>query len=120
MTDELSAIKELHIQQRRWRKRCFISLLSIVIILSVVFIMFAPMLHGLLMQLMMVISMFSIAGLIFLDWLSFQVNKRKFPKEIVHNYVLEHSKPEDIHQNSELVLSLVQERRKENKHLKNR
>jgi len=120
MTDELSVIKELHTQQRRWRKRCFISLLSIVIILSIVFIMFAPMLHSWLMQLMMVISMFSIGGLMFLDWLSFQVNKRKFPKEIIHNYVLEHSKPEDIHQNAELTLDLVQERRKENKNRKNR
>jgi len=119
MLDELSAIKELHTQQRRWRKTCFISLISIVILSSAVFIMFGPALHNLLLQLMMVISMFSIAGLIFLDWMSFQVNKRKFPKEIIHGYVLEHSKPEDIHQSAELILNLVQERRKENPNMKN-
>ncbi len=120
MLDELSAIKELHTQQRRWRKTCFISLISIVIVASVVFIMFTPVLHSWLLQLMMVISMFSIAGLMFLDWLSFQVNKRKFPKEIIHNYVLEHSKPEDIHQSADLILNLVQERRKEKPNVTNR
>ncbi len=118
MLDELSAIKELHVQQRRWRKRCFIGFISTVLISSVVFILFTTMLHSFILQLVMVISMFAIFGLIFLDWFSFQINKKYFSKEMMHDYVLEHSHPEDIHKDAELTLSLIHDRRQESQRLK--
>lgn len=118
MINELSAIKELHVQQRRWRKTCFIGFISTLVISSVVFILFTTMLHSLILQLIMVISMSAIFGVTFLDWFSFQINKKRFPKGIIHEYVLEHSKPEDIHQNAELILNVLQDRRQEKKNLK--
>lgn len=118
MVDELSAIKELHAQQRRWRKKCFIGFISTVLVSSVVFILFTTMLHNYILQLVTVISMFAIFGLIFLDWFSFQINKKYFPKEMMHDYVLEHSNPEDIHNDAQLSLSLVHDRRQKSQRLK--
>jgi len=109
--DELSALKAMHKKQRSYRVMSLIAFIIIIIFSSVVFVVFPKVVPGMLMQVIMVTVMGAVFGLVFLDRVSFTINKKLYKKDILHDYLFTHSKPEDIHKDVELVQELVSTRR---------
>ena len=109
--DELKALQAIHKEQKRWR---LVSLLSFVVIIaasSFVFIVLSREVSGILIQVLMILSMLSIIGLVFLDRVSFQLNKKFFKQNIMCEYLFKHSKPEDMHEDADIIIELVKDRR---------
>lgn len=115
MVDELQALETIHQAQKKWRRFFQISFIAIIIVSSVLFVVIPKSLPPMIMQLVMVLSMASVFGLFFLDRISHLINKKKFKQDIVHKYLFKHLKPDDVHKDSELVLEMVTERRKNGK-----
>jgi len=109
--NEITALKAMHKKQRIYRKASIALFVVIIGVASVGFIVFPKVLPGMLMQMMMVLVMGAVFGLVFLDRVSFTLNKRIYKKDILHDYLFTHSKPEDIHKDIELVQELVVTRR---------
>ena len=118
MVNEIETLRTLHADQKKWRLVSLISFIVIIAISSFIFIVIPKSLPGLLFQVVMILSMGSVFGLVFLDRVSFILNKRFSKKDIVNKYLFQNSKPEDIHQDVELVLDLVKERRAANQEFK--
>ena len=109
--DEVKALSTMHAKQRSLRKVCLISFSLIIAVASVAFVVFPKELPGMLMQLMMVIVMGAVFGLVFLDRVSFMINKKMYKKDILHDYLFTHSHPEDIRRDIDLVQELIVSRR---------
>jgi len=118
MIDELSALKTLHTDQKKWRIVSLVSFIFIIVVSSFIFIVIPKVLPGLLFQVVMILAMGSVFGLVFLDRVSFVLNKKFAKKDIVNKYLLQNSKPEDIHQDAELIFELVKNRRAANQEMK--
>jgi len=118
MIDELAALKILHAEQKKWRRVSTISFIVIIAVSSFIFIVVPKAIPGLLFQIIMLLSMGSVFGLVFLDRVSFILNKKFAKKDIVNKYLLQNSKPEDMHQDVEFILELVRDRRAANQDLK--
>ena len=112
MLDELVAIKAIHAEQKRKRLLCGVSFVTLIVIASLVLVAMPKVLPGLLYQLLMIISMACVFGLFFLDRISFMLTKKFYQKDILHKYLFEHSRPDDIHKDPELVVDLISRRRK--------
>ncbi len=115
MLDELGALKTIRQGQRKWRRLLQILFLLIIALTSVLFVVFPQVLPSMLMQLIMLCSMASVFGLFFLDRLSFYLNRFMFKQDIVHKYLFQHLKPDDVHKDAELVMELVGKRRQDSK-----
>ena len=85
--DEVKALNAMHAKQRSLRLLCLISFSAIIAVASVAFVVFPKELPGLLMQVMMVVVMGSVFGLVFLDRVSFTINKKMYKKDILHDYL---------------------------------
>ena len=109
--DELDAIKSMHKEKRRWRLASMLSFIVILIVSSFIFVVIPREFSGIFIQVLMILSMLSIGGLVFLDRVSFQLNKKFFKQGIMHEYLFTHSKPEDIHKDADIVVELVRDRR---------
>ncbi len=109
--DELVVIKEMHKSQRQWRLATQLSFIAIVLISSFILVVLGREVSGVLIQLVMLLSMVSIAGLIFLDFISFMLNKKFFKQDIMHEYLFKHAKPEDFNKVPEIVVELIKDRR---------
>lgn len=110
--DEAQALEKMHQSQRQWRMRCKIGFIFTVVVSSFIFITLPNVLPGFLFQTIMVASMLSVFGLVFLDQASFQINKKFYPiKDILNNYLFKHSKAEDIHKAVDVVVELIKDRR---------
>lgn len=109
--DEISALKAMHDKQRILRKLSLALFIVIIAFASVTFVVFPKDLPGVLMQLIMVLVMGAVFGLVFLDRVSFTINKKLYKKDILHDYLFMHSQPEDIHKDIELVQELIVSRR---------
>ncbi|HFE39039.1 MAG TPA: hypothetical protein ENK06_11585 [Gammaproteobacteria bacterium] len=109
--DELELIKEMHESQRNWRRKVMLSFIAILIISTFTFVVVGRNVSGLLTQMLMILSMLSITGLVFLDFISFMLNKKFFRQDIMREYLFTHSKPEDIHKDSDVVVELIKDRR---------
>ncbi|MDH3327164.1 MAG: hypothetical protein OEM38_10660 [Gammaproteobacteria bacterium] len=109
--NEITALKAMHGRQRSLRKACLTVFVSVVFLASIVFVVFPKELPGVLMQIFMVIVMACVFGLVFLDRVSFTINKKLYKKDILHDYLFTHSIPEDIHKDIELVQELIVSRR---------
>jgi len=118
MIDELAALRILHAEQKKWRRVSTISFILIIAVSSFIFIVIPKTIPGLLFQVIMILSMVSVFGLVFLDRVSFILNKKFAKKDIVNKYLLQNSKPEDMHQDVEFILELVRDRRAANQDLK--
>lgn len=115
MVDELNAVQSIQQSQKKWR-RSFQTIFVLIALLSpVMFVVFPKDVPGLLMQVVMLLSMVSVFGLFFLDRISHLLNKKYFKQEIVHKYIFQHLKPDDIHKDAELVVDLIGKRRKDGK-----
>jgi len=109
--DDLDALSDLHNSQKKWRlvsKLCFV---FIVLISTLVFVIYPRDVSGFLIQILMILSMLSIIGLVFLDRVSYQLNKKFFKQDLLHEYLLKHSKPEDIHKDTDIIVELIKDRR---------
>lgn len=109
--DELSAIKSMHKEQKRWRIASLLSFITMIVVSSFVFIVLSREVSGVFVQVLMILSMLSIVGLVFLDRVSFQLNKKFFKQDIFLQYLFKHSKPEDIHKDADIVVELIKDRR---------
>ena len=109
--DEVSALTAMHSKQRSYRIMSLILFVLTIVIASVAFIVFPKQLPGMLMQVLMVTVMGAVFGLVFLDRVSFMINKKTYKKDILHDYLFTHSHPEDIHRDMELVQELIVSRR---------
>jgi len=109
--DELSAIKSMHKEQKRWRLASMLSFVVILIVSTFIFVVVPREFSGIFIQGLMILSMISIMGLVFLDRVSFQLNKKFFKQDIMHEYLFKHSKPEDIHKDADIVTELLKDRR---------
>ena len=118
MVDEIAALRVLHADQKKWRRISLATFLVTIAISSFIFIVTPKLLPGLLFQLVMVLSMGSVFGLVFLDRVSFILNKKFAKKDILNKYLLQNSKPEDMHQDVELILELIKDRRAANQEMK--
>jgi len=118
MLDELSAIKSLQESQRRWKRTCLISFLIIIAVNSAMFVVIPKDLPGLLFQALLIITMFSVFGMVFLDVVAFHINKQLNKKDILYKYLLQHLKAEDVHKDVDLVVQLIKDRRIASQELK--
>lgn len=109
--DEAKALQMMHAKQRFFRKMSLIIFSAIIAFASVAFVVFPKEIPGLLMQMMMILVMGSVFGLVFLDRVSFILNKKTYKKDILHDYLFTHSQPEDIRRDIELVQELIVSRR---------
>lgn len=109
--DELHAIKSMHNEQKRWRLASMLSFVAILVVSSFIFVVVPREFSGIFIQALMILSMISIVGLVFLDRVSFQLNKKFFKQDIMHEYLFKHSKPEDIHKDADIVVELIKDRR---------
>ena len=109
--DEISVIKEMHQSQKRWRRMAQLIFITIAVLFSVIFIVMGRNISGAVTQILMIISMLSIGGLVFLDVVSFLLNKKFFRKDILGEYLFKHSKPEDMHKAEDIVVELIKDRR---------
>ena len=109
--DELSALTSIHKKQKRWRLVSLLSFIAVVVASSFVFIVLSREVPGVLVQILMILCMFSIIGLVFLDRVSFQLNKKFYKKDIMCEYLFKHSKPEDMHEETDIIVELVKDRR---------
>lgn len=109
--DELVVIKEMHKSQRQWRLATQLSFIAIVLISSFILVVLGREVSGILIQLVMLLSMVSIAGLVFLDFISFMLNKKFFKQDIIHEYLFKHAKHEDFNKDPEIVVELIKDRR---------
>ena len=109
--DELKVLTSIHKEQKRWRLVSLLSFIAIVIASSFVFIVLSREVSGILVQVLMILSMFSIIGLVFLDRVSFQLNKKFYKKDTMCEYLFKHSKPEDMHEDTDIIVELVKDRR---------
>jgi len=118
--DEVSALKAMHRKQRKLRRLCLAVFIAIIAVASVLFVVFPKDIPGVLMQLMMVVVMGAVFGLVFLDRVSFVLNKKMYKKDILHDYLFTHSHPEDIRRDIELVQELIVSRREAAQEMKQR
>jgi hypothetical protein len=109
--DDLASIKAMHNEQKRWRLLSLLTFIAVLIVSSFVFIVLPRDVSGLFVQVLMILSMLSIIGLVFLDRVSFQLNKKFFKQNVIHEYLFKHSKPEDIHKDADIVVELIKDRR---------
>lgn len=93
------------------RRISFVVSITFLAITSFLFVVFPKIIPGAIMQLMMLLVMGLVFALVFLDRVSFVINKKLYRKDILHDYLFTHSKPEDIHSDLELVQELVASRR---------
>ena len=49
--------------------------------------------------------------MVFLDRISYQLNKKFFKQDVLHEYLLKHSKPEDVHKDADIIVELIKDRR---------
>ena len=110
--DEKAALEAMHAKQSKIRKTSMMVLILIIALSSVVFVVFPKTLPGMLVQVIMIAAMASVFGLVFLDRVSFTINKKTYRKDILHDYLFTHSKPEDMHKDVELIQEQVVARRK--------
>ncbi len=110
--DEASALKAIHSKQRKLRVMSLITFLVIIAVVTVVFVVFPKDIPGVLMQMIMVVVMGAVFGLVFLDRVSFTLNKKTYKKDILHDYLFTHSQPDDIRRDLDLVQELIVSRRK--------
>ena len=108
----------MHKEQKRWRLYSLLSFVVILIISTFIFIVIPRVFSGIFIQMLMILSMLSIIGLVFLDRVSFQLNKKFFKQDMMHEYLFTHSKPEDIHKDADIVVELVKDRRAANQQKK--
>lgn len=118
--DEVTALKAMHKKQRKLRIISLTVFSLIVSVASVLFVVFPKDLPGALTQLMMVVVMGSVFGLVFLDRVSFVLNRKMYKKDILHDYLFTHSQPEDIRRDIELVQELIVSRREAAQEMKPR
>jgi len=116
--DEKSALVAIHKKQKDIRLTSTILFSIIVAVSSVLFIVYPKALPGVVMQIIMLFAMSSIFGLLFLDRVSYTINKKLYKKDILHDYLFKHSKPDDMHKEVELVQELVVTRRQAAKEMK--
>jgi len=116
--DEISALKAMHAKQHTFRKVSFFVFIIIIGLASVGFVVFPKVIPGVIMQLMMVVVMGAVFGLVFLDRVSFVLNKKTYKKDILHNYLFTHSHPEDMRKDVELVQALIASRRQAAKEMR--
>ena len=116
--DELNAIKSMHKEQKRWRLYSLLSFVVILVISTFIFVVIPRTFSGIFIQMLMILCMLSIIGLVFLDRVSFQLNKKFFKQNVMHEYLFTHSKPEDIHKDADIVVELVKDRRAANQQKK--
>lgn len=109
--DELQAIKNIHAQQRRWKSKIRIIFLVTIVVASIILIVLPRTFSAIFFQFVMLLSMASIFGMFFLNFISFQVNKRFFKKDVLHDYLFKHSKSDDIEKDPELIEELIRDRR---------
>ena len=118
MIDELSALKTIRNTQSKWRRSLRLAFVITIIFSSILFVVFPKVLPGLVMQLVMLLSMGSVFGLFFLDRISHFLAKKYLKQDIIHKYLFQHLKPEDLHKDEDLVLELVAKRRDDSRQLK--
>lgn len=118
--DEVSALKAIHSKQRKLRRICLAVFSLIVAFATVLFVVFPKEIPGVLMQMMMVLVMGAVFGLVFLDRVSFVLNKKMYKKDILHDYLFTHSQPEDIRRDIDLVQELIVSRREAAQEMKQR
>lgn len=109
--DELSALKAMHKDQKRWRMMSMLTFIVLIILSTIVFVVFPRAVSGIFIQFLMIVSMLAIIGLVFLDRVSFQLNKKFFKQDITHEYLFKHSKPEDVHKDADVIVELIKDRR---------
>ena len=97
--------------QKRWRLISLLSFIIIIVASTVVFVVFPRSVSGYFVQFLMILSMLSIMGLVFLDRVSFQINKKFFKQDILVEYLFKHSKPEDMHKDPDIMVELIKTRR---------
>lgn len=119
MLDQLSAIKFLHESQRRWKRTCLIGFIVVIAINSSLFVIVPKDLSGLLYQFLLIVSMLAVFGLVFLDTISFFINKQLNKKDVFYKNLLQHSKADDIHKDIELIEKLIKDRRIASQEFKN-
>ena len=108
--DELKSIIAIHKEQKRWRLMSLISFIIIIIASSFVFVIFSREVSGVLVQVLMILTMFSIMGLVFLDRVSYQLNKKFYKQNITSEYLFKHLKPEDMYTDSDILVELIKDR----------
>jgi len=118
--NENLAVSAMHKKQYQFRKLSIVIFIIIIILSSILFIVFPKALPGFLSQIVMLIVMGAVFGLVFLDRISFIINRKTYKKDILHDYLFTHSKPEDIHKDTDLVVELIANRRQAAQELKRR
>lgn len=109
--NELALLKDMHESQRKWRKTSLFSFIATVLIASFILIVLGKEVSGILVQIVMILGMLSVAGLVFLDVVSFVLNKKFFKQDVIHEYLFKHSKAEDINEDVDIVMELINDRR---------
>lgn len=118
MVDELSAVEAIKKKQKTYRQLFKVSFIVAIVFSSILFVVFPKLLPPILMQLIMLLSMGSVFGLFFLDRISYLLNKKFFKQDIVHKYIFQHLKPDDVHKDSDLVVDMINQRRKNSKEMR--
>lgn len=118
MMDELTTLESIYKSQKRWKMISMLVFVVIIAISSVVFIVLSRAIPGIVIQVLMILCMFSIVGLVFLDRVSYQLNKKFFEKSVLHDNLFKHSKPEDMYTDADIMVELIKSRRASEKEKK--
>lgn len=109
--NELDVLKKMHVSQRQWRMASLLSFIAIIAISSFILVVLARDISGVFVQIIMILSMISVAGVVFLDVVSFVLNKKFFKQDIVHAYLFKHSKSSDFKEDADIIIELIKDRR---------
>ena len=107
---ELQALEELRENQQRSKKGARIVFIFVVILASILMVVFPTVLPRPLYMLIMVASMFSILGIVFLGSVGLFLTRRKFGEQRPHKRLAKLSDPDDLNLTVEEALAKCDER----------
>lgn len=113
--NELEAVQAIQGSQKKWRRLMKFSFIIVVVFATTLFVVSPKILPSTFMQMILLISMGSLFALFFLDRISFILVKQLFKKDILHKYLFQHLKPEDVHRDVELLVEMIGKRRRDTK-----
>ena len=108
--DEIKALEELRQSQQVHKKKSKIIFIITVIIASTIMIIAPTLLPRPIHMLIMILSMMSIFGLVFLGRVGLILTKRKFGKQRPHKRLAEMSEPDDLFLDINEALKNIDER----------